>query len=77
MNEELPELPKLLILHDSYLNGEAKLFLDHFSEVTLIHRGNVKGPHVYEAYLELLRPDIVIFENPERSLQRFAFTEED
>ncbi len=77
VNEEHPELPKLLILHDSYLNGEAKLFLDHFSEVTLIHRDNVKGPHDYEAYLELLRPDIVIFENPERSLQRFAFTEED
>ena len=77
VNEAHPELPKLLILHDSYLNGEAKLFLDHFSEVALIHRDNVKGPHDFEAYLELLRPDIVIFENPERSLQRFTFSEKD
>lgn len=76
VNPAHPELPKLLIFHDSYLNGEVRFFLEHFSEVTMIHRDNVKGPHDLEAYLDLLKPDIVIFENPERSLQRFSFSED-
>ena len=77
VDDQHPELPRLLIIHDSYLTGHEQYFQDHFSMVTMIHRDNVKGPHDFEAYLNTLQPDIVIFENPERSLHRFYFSEED
>ena len=68
VNPSHPELPKLLVIHDSYLINKECFFLDHFSEVTFIHRYNLKGPHIFEEYLELVDPDVVIYENPERSL---------
>lgn len=67
LDPEHPELPKLLILHDSYLNGKEKFFFGRFSEITFIHRENLLGPHTLETYLEVLKPDIVVYENPERS----------
>lgn len=67
VDPEHPELPKLLVLHDSYLKSKEKFFFGHFSEITFIHRDNLLGPHSLERYLEVLQPDIVVYENPERS----------
>ncbi len=67
LDPEHPELPKLLILHDSYLNGKEKFFFGRFSEITFIHRENLLGPHTMETYMKVLKPDIVVYENPERS----------
>lgn len=67
VDPEHPEFPKLLVLHDSYLEGKEKFFLGHFSEITFIHRNNLLGLRTLESYLEVLKPDIVVYENPERS----------
>lgn len=76
IDPEHPELPKLLVLHDSYLKGKEKFFYGHFSEITFIHRDNLPGPHTLTQYLEVLQPDIVVFENPERSFPTGLFDPE-
>ena len=69
VDPEHPELPRLLVIHDSYLMHEEKFFLGHFSEVTFLHRYNLTGPQVFARYLENIQPDIVLYENPERSFE--------
>lgn len=64
-----PDLPKLLVIHDSYLMHDEKFFLNHFSEVTFLHRSNLFGPQVFERYLDTIQPDIILYENPERSFE--------
>lgn len=64
-----PELPKLLVIHDSYLMHDEKFFLGHFSEITFLHRYNLTGPQVFRRWLEEIQPDIILFENPERSFE--------
>ena len=64
-----PELPKLLVIHDSYLIEHEKFFEGHFSELTFLHRVNLTGPAVFERYLEDIQPDVVLYENPERSFE--------
>lgn len=57
---------KLLVLHDSYMDNHEKFFKDNFSEITFIRRRNPLNLELYESYLQILSPDIVILENPER-----------
>lgn len=66
-NLECEVQPKLLIFGDSYLAGYDDFFKNHFNEYTYIHRYNVLNQEAFEYYLEKIKPDIVIFENPERS----------
>ena len=73
VNPQKQDLPKLLLLHDSYFFGKEQFFTENFSEVTFIHRYNLLGPGVLETFLEKLKPDIVVFENPEASLETFHF----
>ena len=61
-------MPKLLVIGDSYLDGYDPFFLNHFSEYTYIHRYNIYNQDSFEYYVSQVNPDIVIFENPERSL---------
>ncbi len=67
VNPQCSEMPKLLVLHDSYLMNKEKFFTEHFSEVTFIHRYNVRNQEVFERYVDLLQPDMIVYENPERS----------
>lgn len=67
INSDHPELPKLLVFMDSYLHQKEFFLINSFSEVTFIHRQNVTGPAQFQAYVDALHPDIVVFENPERS----------
>lgn len=71
-NPACADKPKLLIFGDSYLgNGYLgpyeRYFINHFSEYTFIHRYNVYNQEFFEYYVDKVDPDIVIFENPERS----------
>ena len=67
-NPECRQMPKILIFGDSYLAGLERFFINHFSEYTYIHRYNVHNQECFEYYINLVNPDIVIFENPERSM---------
>ena len=66
-NPECADKPKLLIFGDSYLFEIDHLFNNHFSEYTYIHRYNIYNQEFFEYYVDVVDPDIVIFENPERS----------
>ncbi len=66
-NKQCADKPKLLIFGDSYLGGYERFFINHFSEYTYIHRYNVYNQEFFEYYVDKVNPDIVIFENPERS----------
>lgn len=67
LNPTQSDKPKLLVFHDSYLMHKEKFFTEHFSEVTFIHRYNVRNQEVFERYVDLLDPDMIVYENPERS----------
>ena len=67
INPEKRGLPKLLVIHDSYLAGRERFFTENFSEVTFIHRYNLAEGMILEEYLNILKPDIVVFENPSSS----------
>ncbi|MBQ6947656.1 MAG: hypothetical protein IJN42_06365, partial [Clostridia bacterium] len=68
VNPAQADKPKLLVFHDSYLMNKEKFFTEHFSEVTFIHRYNCRNQEVFERYVDLLDPDMIIYENPERSM---------
>lgn len=68
VNPAKQDQPKLLVFHDSYMLGDERFFYENFSEVTFIHRSNLVNEAVYERYLDLVQPDLVIYENPERVL---------
>ena len=76
VNPVAKDMPKLLMLVDSYMMEKEKYLLNHFSEVTFVHRYNLIGPKRFEEYLDILKPDIVIFENPERSFP-ITFSDKD
>lgn len=59
-------MPKVLIFGDSYFSNSAKYYINHSSELTLMHCTNM--PNI-EYYISVLQPDIVIYEVVERVLQ--------
>ena len=67
VNPKQSDKPRLLVFHDSYLMHKEKFFTEHFSEVIFIHRYNVRNQEVFERYIDLLDPDMIVYENPERS----------
>lgn len=59
--------PKALVLGDSYLYGFLTPFLaESFSELNFIYTANMDK---IKQYIELFKPDIVIYENVERSFE--------
>ena len=73
-----PALPTILIMRDSYscAGDEKKPFLsgyipEHFSKTILIHYDNIAH---FEEYIDLYKPDIVVFEAVDRNLCSFAYS---
>ncbi|MCR5790567.1 MAG: hypothetical protein K6G83_11830 [Lachnospiraceae bacterium] len=69
----------LLIFTDSYFATYSKFYVDRFSEVYFIHRQNLD---YIQYYVNLIQPDMVIFETAERSITgemmpQLVFDEED
>lgn len=63
-NNSNKDLPKALILGDSYFYGLLiPQLAESFSELTFIHSDNIDQ---LQTFVELIDPDIVIFENVER-----------
>ena len=58
--------PKVLIFGDSYFEASDKYYVNHCSELMLLHSLNM--PNI-EYYISLFQPDIVIYEAVERVLQ--------
>lgn len=67
VNSELSDAPKILIFHDSYLATGAKYYMGRYREVISVHNKNYKK---LQEYVEHYQPDIVLFENVERTLTR-------
>jgi hypothetical protein len=68
INSQQADMPKILFFSDSYLESNAKFFIENFSQTTLIHRYNCVNQKAFEYYVDFVDPDIIVFENPERSL---------
>lgn len=66
-NPEKADAPKILVIHDSYLAEKEKFFKGNFSEVIFLHRYNIHNLDWFKYYVDLFDPDIIIYENPERS----------
>jgi hypothetical protein len=65
------DLPVILFLRDSYAQEQyiGKYFAQQFSKAIFIHYKNFK---YFEEYINLYKPDIVVFESAERALTGFA-----
>lgn len=63
-NENALSDQSILILQDSFLQDKAKYFTYRYKEVYLISRQNYER---MQYYVEMLRPDVVVYENAERS----------
>lgn len=66
-NEKMDSAPSVLVFRDSYLNMASKFFIENFRESTFASYDNLTSLQDYEQYIDILRPDIVIFENVERT----------
>lgn len=55
--------PRLLIFAGSYFNGKEKFLTENFSEIMKIH--NYKNVIDYEYYINIFKPDLVLFESTE------------
>lgn len=67
VNPQQEDKPSILFFSDSYLVNHTKFFREKFSESIFIHRYNCLNQEAFEYYVDYYDPDIVIFENPERS----------
>lgn len=65
--------PKILIYGDSYFGESAKYYLNHCSELLLLHSHNMKFA---DYCISTYQPDIVIFEAVERVLQTSGFIDD-
>ncbi|NMB13932.1 MAG: hypothetical protein GX985_01575 [Gallicola sp.] len=59
-NPNNPDAPSLLIFRGSFMNGKEDFYTDDFSEVIGIH--NYENIFDIDYYLNLFKPDIVLFE---------------
>lgn len=60
------KLPRILIFGDSYFEDAAKFYLNHCSELIMLHSNNLGQA---DGYIDYFQPDIVILEAVERVLQ--------
>ena len=66
-NPQRAEEPRILVIHDSYLAEKEKFFKENFSETFFLHRYNIYNLEWFKYYVDKIDPDIIIYENPERS----------
>lgn len=66
-NPQNEDKPRILVIHDSYLAEKEKFFTGSFGEVFFIHRYNIYNLELFEYYVDHIDPDIIVYENPERS----------
>ncbi|MBQ4602334.1 MAG: hypothetical protein IJB24_05670, partial [Clostridia bacterium] len=66
-NPENADAPRLLVIHDSYLAEKEKFFCENVSELFFLHRYNIYNLEWFKYYVDLIDPDIIVYENPERS----------
>lgn len=59
--------PRILIFGDSYFGGVAPFYLNHCSELLLLHSNNMVNA---DYYISIYQPDIIIYEAVERVLQK-------
>ncbi|ENK0839333.1 alginate O-acetyltransferase [Clostridium botulinum] len=62
-NPNNKDAPKILIFAGSYFQGRDKFFTENFSEVIRIH--NYHNVIHYDYYINVFKPDIVLFESTE------------
>ena len=62
-------LPTILFMRDSYTNGFIKYIAPHFGKTIAIHYSNMEN---FKEYVDLYKPDIIVFEAAERQLKGFA-----
>lgn len=73
-NPKKQKSPKLLMFRGSYMVWREKFFIDQFSESTFIHSyNNVEN---YQYYIDIFKPDIVIFECAEYVLNETYYPSE-
>lgn len=65
---DVVDSPKALIFRDSYIGDMSKFFVENFSETTFASYSNLTSIDDFRKYLEIFQPDVVIFENAERTL---------
>ena len=63
--------PRLLIFAGSYFNGKEKFLTENFSEVMKIH--NYRNVIDYEYYINIFKPDLVLFESTEYTHSDYYF----
>lgn len=73
INNDLPNAPTILILHDSYIAGGAKYYIGRYHEVISVDNNNHEK---LQALVEHYQPDIVLFEAVERTLSRNSYLKE-
>ncbi|MCM1160295.1 MAG: hypothetical protein NC412_03635 [Roseburia sp.] len=63
----------ILIFHDSFLQSNKKFFVNTYKEVYMVSRQNYEG---IQYYVNVLKPDIVLYENAERAFadDLYAYT---
>lgn len=70
-NDNNEDGPRLLIFAGSYFNGKEKFLTENFSEVMKIH--NYRNVIDYEYYINIFKPDLVLFESTEYTHSDYYF----
>ena len=67
-NEEAAQrgAPKILIFGDSFLEGDYIFYMNHASELLMLHAEFMRDA---EYYISVFQPDLVIYEAAERALE--------
>ncbi|MDV4150378.1 alginate O-acetyltransferase [Clostridium sp. AL.422] len=63
--------PRILVFSGSYFNNKEKFFTENFSEVMKIH--NYHNVINYDYYIDIFKPDIVLFESTEYTHTDYYF----
>lgn len=71
INKNNEDGPRLLIFAGSYFNGKEKFLTENFSEIMKIH--NYKNVIDYEYYINIFKPDLVLFESTEYTHSDYYF----
>lgn len=73
LNENALSDKTILILQDSFLDGKQDFFAYRYQNVYMISRQNYES---MQYYVEILKPDVVVFENAERAFvdDLYAYT---
>lgn len=74
LNEMQGIKPRILVFGDSFFENSAKYYLNHCSELLLLHSHNMVEA---EYYIQNYKPDVVIFEAVERVLEVPEYIDEE